>query len=1338
MIGHMSFFSYEKQAIDEITRHLESKATYPYRVLSNLLLHDPQTNHYYEYDVVIISPSRVYVVELKHWSGRIVIKPYNWRVDGRNYRRDPHPLNIYKCKVLKALYQHRFPTYPNIWVESVVVLTHPEAVVEGADSPKEAADGEGSNHTFSALSDFISYVNRQSGKHVKVLDDYQVDAVADYLWGLSKPKESVPDTILGYEIVDNLSATPERVELLGRHSDGQLGGLKRFRIFRAPAGSKPQDEERFLRQTYNAIKSVSKIGDHPNILQVHVLQDKTTGVVEMSDWSEVGTLRDYLKDQQPDKDTALGICQGILRGLCRAHEAGVIHRAVKPENILIVNDRPKLMNFGLAYVMEDNRLTVIEDPAALADDGYTAPEILLGEDIDESTDYFGFAVTAYELFTGERPFKTAQEYVARGGRLSAGAIERLKGAGLSRRLVDVVARMLVGDRKWREKDIGAILKVFDFHEPDRDNGCDMSDGVFAPGSTHDVYEVERLIAEGAEAHVYRGKTLNNRTVALKVYKRDVPRERSLQEWSITSTISSSYVIRSEYFGHWRNERYFLVMDYIDGESMRKKIERGEKPTYEEFRSVALSLMSAVAAFHHHKDETGEAMPLLHCDIKPDNIIIASDNKPVLIDCTLSGEPRIDVFQGTRDYVPPDSILGSDVQLSTSSDLYALGVTLWEWLFGQKPYDRASVGDKPNLPKAFQELPESPRAWLLRAVATEAEHRFQDLDDMQASFIKSHTSQDTQQQTPGPSQETARRAGIVIHERVEPGEQLTQDVYVAYLNTLANSSAANENATAEHQVLSSHFEKIHVPNPVTDMVSYKLLKERKNVVLTGNAGDGKTTIAIEIFRTVTAEERFLEPIERIPSERLVIVKDMSELSREQQETVISEALGNDDFVYLIVSNTGTFLDSFGRVFKGENVDSDLLNALKADTPQSLFGDTFYLINLGRIDSIKTACRVLRRMVAENHWRACSNCEHPDRCPVYFNVQLILEREDIFFERLELLYRRLFEYGTRLTMRHMTGHLAYALTGGYDCHAIKAQSLIGLEEHVSKSLFFNRFFGDDGSTPVAQAQQLYAVRRIREIGLGNVLDAKFERLAWLKRPITKQEEADSYHERVQRLITSRNNPVNRRQMRRYAFFFEPLGDDRDRDRFTSTFLRSDMLTRYLEYCSKNQGLPAKDENLYRRQIVQVLQEFFTGSRFPEGSYRDNVLYITLNRETFASRTQLVLADFRVDDFRLEVKPKYLIGDSFSGVLCLKHLSGDAVLELDLPFFDYVARRYMGEVTEELSAFYADRLERFKVQLLKVYEQDRPHDSERKLKLLVVDKGRKIDLKQLLIDRGRLEVL
>ena len=79
-----------------------------------------------------------------------------------------------------------------------------------------------------------------------------------------------------------------------------------------------------------------------------------------------------------------------------------------------------------------------------------------------------------------------------------------------------------------------------------------------------------------------------------------------------------------------------------------------------------------------------------------------------------------------------------------------------------------------------------------------------------------------------------------------------------------------------------------------------------------------------------------------------------------------------------------------------------------------------------------------------------------CPLYVNVNLIREREGIFFERLELLYRRLFEYGTRLTMRHMTGHLAYALTGGFHCDGIRRRSVIGADYSLTKELFFNRFW------------------------------------------------------------------------------------------------------------------------------------------------------------------------------------------------------------------------------------------------------------------------------------------
>lgn len=1327
-----SLFTHEQQAIDEIKRHFAGKKLY--RVLNNLLIHDTQSNYYYEYDLVIVSPTNVYVIDLKHWSGRIEIASNNWRINGRTYRRDPHASNTYKCKVLKGLYQHQFPTYPGMWIESVIVLTHPDAIVEGADSPKDAADAEKRNPTFASISDFIRYVNRRSSKRevTKALVDYQIEAVAALLESLGKPRNGTPDVILGYEIVDTLGVTPAAIELLGRHAEGHIRGLKRFRIFGAPARYVAEERERYLRRSYNALKSVSKIGDHSNILQVQVLEDQDLGVVELSDWSDIGTLRDYLEmtNKRPDKETALSICRGILSALCRAHEVDVIHRAVKPENVLLANEHPKLMNFDLAYIVEDKRLTVIEDPTSLKDDGYVAPEILLGEDIDESTDFFGLAVIAYEMFVGERPFKTVQEYVSRGGKLSDVERDRLADSRVSQILVDTIAGMLVGDRKKRTKDLGSILTAFGMQGVEKDKGVRQVDEVLAPGSTHDLYEIGEFIARGREAQVYKGKTLD-RTVAIKIYNSDVPRERSLQELSITSSINSSYVVRSEYFGHWRNERFFLVMDYIEGESMRSFIEKGVRPSLEDFRSVALCLMEAVAAFHDHTDDEGTRSPWLHCDIKPDNVIITSDKKPVLIDCTLAGEPRIELLQGTRDYIPPDSILGSDVQLTESSDLYGLGITLWEWMFGRLPYERASIGATPDCPPEMASFPEDLQKWFQKAVATEAHVRFKEISEMKAEFTTRRKNEEEKEDTESQPEES-------LPTRHSGG----QDVYVAYLNTLANNSPGNENATAEHQVLNDHFQRIHVDNPVSAIIYEKLIGERQNVVLTGNAGDGKTTIAIDVFMKVMNETRALEPVERLPSAGLVIVKDMSELSREQQVEVLSEARYSDDVVYLIVTNTGTFLESFTRVFQGEKVESSLLNALKAETPQLLFDDRFFLINLGRIDSIDTACKVLRRMVDAGNWVKCLDCDDPEHCPLYTNVQLILERKDIFFERLELLYRRLFEYGTRLTMRHMTGHLAYTLTGGLDCYRVRKRSLIGAQHNLSHELFFNRFFGDDGKNPLGEAQQLYAIRKIREIGLGTVLDSKFERMTWLKNTSNESKGEESCHQRVRRILTRKNSVVNRRQMRRYSFFFEPFEDEQDRDRFIAAFLRSELLTEYVKYCSRKEELRARDESIYRRQIIHVLQEFFTGLRFPEGSYSENSIYITLNRETSASNTQMVLADFKVDDFRLAVKPKYQVGRNFSGVLSLNYLRADPKqetdLELDLPFLDYVTRRYRGEVAEELSAFYADRLERFKVRLLTEHENHKVHDRGNGLKILVMGKGRKIELRHLLIDDGRLEVL
>ncbi|MHA1364527.1 MAG: nuclease-related domain-containing protein, partial [Candidatus Freyarchaeota archaeon] len=109
--GPVSLFRHELEAIQAIERRVSSqKLGY---ILHNLNIHDKQTNRYFEVDVVIICTFGIYVVELKHWSGIIEVRPYSWVQNKSFFKEDPHKTNNFKAKLLKGLYERRFPTYPS-------------------------------------------------------------------------------------------------------------------------------------------------------------------------------------------------------------------------------------------------------------------------------------------------------------------------------------------------------------------------------------------------------------------------------------------------------------------------------------------------------------------------------------------------------------------------------------------------------------------------------------------------------------------------------------------------------------------------------------------------------------------------------------------------------------------------------------------------------------------------------------------------------------------------------------------------------------------------------------------------------------------------------------------------------------------------------------------------------------------------------------------------------------------------------------------------------------------------------------------------------------------------
>jgi hypothetical protein len=72
-----SLFKHEEEAINEINTAVKSIG----KILNNIYLYDNQSNNYYEYDLILVAHSGIYVIELKHWSGHIRIKPYNWIIN---------------------------------------------------------------------------------------------------------------------------------------------------------------------------------------------------------------------------------------------------------------------------------------------------------------------------------------------------------------------------------------------------------------------------------------------------------------------------------------------------------------------------------------------------------------------------------------------------------------------------------------------------------------------------------------------------------------------------------------------------------------------------------------------------------------------------------------------------------------------------------------------------------------------------------------------------------------------------------------------------------------------------------------------------------------------------------------------------------------------------------------------------------------------------------------------------------------------------------------------------------------------------------------------------------
>ncbi|MFT2712238.1 Stk1 family PASTA domain-containing Ser/Thr kinase [Clavibacter sp. Sh2126] len=192
--------------------------------------------------------------------------------------------------------------------------------------------------------------------------------------------------------------------------DARLGRRVAVKILRRGLAEDPAFRSRFRQEAQAAARM-----SHPTIVRVF---DAGEDVVTDQDGAshtvpfivmervEGRLLKDVITDGPLEQEEAVRIMGGVLTALEYSHRAGVVHRDIKPGNIMVTpTGQVKVMDFGIARAVSDTSATIAQTTAILGTARYFSPEQAKGESVDARTDLYSAGVVLFEMLTGQAPFR---------------------------------------------------------------------------------------------------------------------------------------------------------------------------------------------------------------------------------------------------------------------------------------------------------------------------------------------------------------------------------------------------------------------------------------------------------------------------------------------------------------------------------------------------------------------------------------------------------------------------------------------------------------------------------------------------------------------------------------------------------------------------------------------------------------------------------------------------------------------------------------------------------------------------------------------------------------------
>lgn len=1074
----------------------------------------------FEIDIALLTPHALYLIDVKGTRGTIDVYGNKWYPEGRA----PYPSPLGKlrghARTVKGLVTQANPgrnELDSIFVDAAILLTAPDAHLNDreqldADRVVKLKDAERYFKDATRIpARFSKNILQQQGLILHALK-------------VVKPASAVL-RFGHWEVKEKLGAAEAYAEF--RAENAFAGGTARLRVYQADPYQPEAVRKAQVNRIANAYRALSKLPLHPNIVAARDFfpTDDDKSFILILDDAPGQALTVHMARPQLalTLDQKWRVAKDLLAALTHAHLHGVVHRNLTPGAILIGQDgTTRITDFDFAKPSVDRSQTIATDIVDLVEKAYVAPEAFREPGAASmASDIFSAGVIIYELFTGERPFAGEPttvwdregEFLNKPSTLRPElndafdawlqglcAFEEHKRPPASTALAALNALLQPAERP------AAVPLIEPEPEPDTASKSQADYLNLAAGyQLTNKFIIEKRLGRGSFGVVYKViDTLGDvaRTVKLIVSDRHSTLERLKKEYrNLVSIPEHPHVVRVLDGDVIPGSNIpYLVFEYVEGSDVGDMIQdRLLSP--EDALELGKQVIEGLVHLH--------AQGFHHCDIKPRNLLWTQKGAKIIdFNVSVRADDKESRGGGSRRYLPPDfdpEVIPHNGERA-DRDLYALGLTLYEALTSRYPWDTTEpplnrVAPDPRELSGFADLAPELVNVVLKAIAPRRAERYHSATDFRDALTEVRHARRIQTVSLTAMSAAASSGHAVLSESAP-----NSNAFVSHLLTLYSQSRRSNAGTRGMDTLGfSAYVDTALDRALLPAV---LLGEFRLVLISGNAGDGKTAFLQRLEKEVEARggaaNRDLPNGSELTldSKRYLINYDGSQdEGNKDNNQVLLDFLapfkGSDSSSWkpletrLIAINEGRLVDFLAT----HERDFPALTALVRrafSTGEADSGVAVVNLNLRSVvadaDGGSILERTLQSIVQPKNWSACERCDLKDTCYALHNARSF--QDEIagprLMERLKTLYTMAHLRGRlHITMRDLRSALSFMLIGNRDCGEIHALYGAGGHDEVARSFYFNSWMG--GGQPTADR----LLTLLSDLDVGKQEDPRFDR-------------------------------------------------------------------------------------------------------------------------------------------------------------------------------------------------------------------------------------------------------